>query len=125
LNAGEPLALLYNIPDWDRDPYPSPFGAVPHDLAVRLFYLEHPACWRFGANDLLGKPPAGGAPFAAIGRDCDIPVLARLGHVETVARGPSLRSDRTYRLFRVTPAETTSTVVDQERLTQAKPAQNH
>ena len=33
-----PLVLLYD--DWDRNPYESPFGPIPHDLAVRLFYLE-------------------------------------------------------------------------------------
>ncbi|MBX6316293.1 MAG: glycosyltransferase family 39 protein, partial [Isosphaeraceae bacterium] len=31
----EPLVLLYD--DWDRLPYPTPFGPMPHDLAVRLF----------------------------------------------------------------------------------------
>jgi hypothetical protein len=39
--AGAPLCLLYD--DWDRKPYESPFGAFPHDLAVRLFYLKRPA----------------------------------------------------------------------------------
>ena len=38
-----PLVLLYD--DWDRNPYESPFGAIPHDLAVRLFYLNRPASW--------------------------------------------------------------------------------
>ena len=42
------------------------------------------------------------APFAVIGRDRDLPVLEQLGQVEVVARGPSLRRDRTYALFRVT-----------------------
>ncbi len=39
------LVLLYD--DWDRDPYPTPFGPIPHDLAVRLYYLNRPACWHF------------------------------------------------------------------------------
>ena len=47
-----PLALLYD--DWDRNPYTSPFGAFPHDLAVRLFYLGRPASWHFKAEDLPG-----------------------------------------------------------------------
>jgi hypothetical protein len=104
LGAREPLALLYNVPEWDRAPYPSPFGPVPHDLAVRLYYLERPACWRFGADALTREPPArGGTPFAVIGRAADLPALRRLGRVETLAQGPNLRTDRTYRLFRVTP----------------------
>ena len=38
-----PVTLLYD--DWDRNPYESPFGPFPHDLAVRLFYLRRPAAW--------------------------------------------------------------------------------
>jgi 4-amino-4-deoxy-L-arabinose transferase-like glycosyltransferase len=103
LDAGEPLALLYNVPEWDREPYPSPFGPVPHDLAVRLYYLNHSACWRFGPDDLLKQPPAAGSAFVAIGRSCDIPALERFGQVETIAQGPSVRRDRAYCLFRVVP----------------------
>ena len=44
------LALLYD--DWDRNPYDSPFGLIPHDLAVRLFYLNRPACWHIGTDSL-------------------------------------------------------------------------
>ena len=29
------LVLLYD--DWDRNPYETPFGLIPHDLAVRYF----------------------------------------------------------------------------------------
>ena len=32
-----PVSFLYD--DWDRLPYEGPFGSIPHDLAVRLFYL--------------------------------------------------------------------------------------
>ena len=53
LLPGEPLALLYD--DWDRDPYPTPFGAIPHDLAVRLYYLERPACWHFNTASLRSQ----------------------------------------------------------------------
>ena len=45
------LALLYD--DWDRDPYPTPFGPIPHDLGVRLYYLNRPACWHFGVESLV------------------------------------------------------------------------
>src|SRR5262249_51305047 len=41
LPPGAPVTFLYD--DWDRNPYESPFGAFPHDLAVRLFYLRRPA----------------------------------------------------------------------------------
>ena len=109
LRPGEPLALLYD--DWDRLPYPTPFGPIPHDLGVRLFYLRRPACWRFGVDALAEQPPASdrGAAFAVIGRDRDVPALRRLGRVETLARGPVGRArmskvdDRTFRLYRVTP----------------------
>jgi hypothetical protein len=109
LRPGEPLALLYD--DWDRLPYPTPFGPIPHDLGVRLYYLGRPACWRFGVAKLAAQPPAveRGAAFAVIGRDRDVPALERLGRVETLARGPVGRArmskvdDRTFRLYRVTP----------------------
>ena len=106
LPMGEAVVLLYD--DWDRNPYPSPFGPMPHDLAVRLFYLNRPASWRQGPEDLEQHPPAP-LPFAVIGRDRDLPALRRLGRVETLVRGPVHRSrmsrvdDRTFRLFRVGP----------------------
>lgn len=104
LGPDEPVVLLYNVPEWDRLPYPTPFGPVPHDLAVRLFYLNRPATCRYGADDLVTHPPAPRpSPFAVIGRESDRPALERLGRVETLARGPENRWDRTYRLFRVTP----------------------
>jgi 4-amino-4-deoxy-L-arabinose transferase-like glycosyltransferase len=100
----EPVVLLYNVPEWDRLPYSTPFGPVPHDLAVRLYYLNRPASCRFGADDLVTHPPAPPASsFAVIGRESDRPTLERLGRVEVLARGPATRWDRTYRLFRVTP----------------------
>ena len=116
------LALFYD--DWDRNPYSTPFGSIPHDLAVRLFYLGRPACWHIGPtlgrpNDhVLGGCPATGAlPFTApyrapliqhgglavIGRDRDLPVLKQFGHVEVVFSGPNMRHDRTYALFHILP----------------------
>lgn len=94
----EPLVLFYD--DWDREPYPTPFGPIPHDLAVRLYYLDRPAIW------LLDEPSSPVAPadsVAVIGRDRDLPALAEAGDVDLVAQGPSARWDRTYRLFRLRP----------------------
>jgi 4-amino-4-deoxy-L-arabinose transferase-like glycosyltransferase len=118
--AGMLLTFLYD--DWDRNPYQSPFGLIPHDLAVRLFYLGRSAYWRIGPSSLLthnyvesGFSPMPShsiakkssmslqdAPFAVIGRDRDLPALAQLGQVEVIARGPRIRRDRTYALFRIT-----------------------
>ncbi len=108
LAPGEPVALLYHVPEWDRYPYETPFGPVPHDWAVRLFYLnDHPAPCRFTFDEL----PTGPAPFAVIGRKTDLPGLGRLGRVETLAEGPPARTDRTYRLYRVSPVATPSPLV--------------
>jgi 4-amino-4-deoxy-L-arabinose transferase-like glycosyltransferase len=106
--AAMPLTLLYD--DWDRNPYESPFGRIPHDLAVRLFYLGRSARWQIGPGSLLAHDDTGDAPFAVIGRDRDLPSLKQLGLVEIVTRGPNLRRDRTYSLFRVSrgPAEVRS-----------------
>ena len=106
--------MLYD--DWDRNPYETPFGACPHDLAVRLFYLGRPASWYFRADDLASQDfpliekgaVKGSSPATyVIGRDRDLPALGQLGRVEVVAHGPSVRWDRTYTLFRVTAVQTT------------------
>jgi hypothetical protein len=108
LAPGEPVALLYHVPDWDRAPYITPFGPVPHDWGVRLFYLKRPAPCRFGIDDLAKAPPSA-STIAVIGRPSDLLGLSQLGRVETLAQGPTLRAssskvdDRTYRLYRVTP----------------------
>jgi 4-amino-4-deoxy-L-arabinose transferase-like glycosyltransferase len=105
LRPGEPVALMYHVPEWDRNPYESPFGPFPHDWAVRLYYLEHPAPCRFSLDDLALSPIAPAeSSFAVLGRESDRDGLSRFGRVETLAEGPAVRSDRTYRLFRVTPA---------------------
>ena len=115
-----PLTLLYD--DWDRNPYKSPFGRIPHDLAVRLFYLRRSVCWHMSCDELLtdgrmrakvspntsccvageAKGDGPGRSIAVIARDRDILALKELGWVEVITRGPSLRRDRTYALFRVT-----------------------
>jgi len=97
------LILLYDwdsADPWDRLPYPTPFGPIPHDLAVRLFYLDvkRPAAWLSGPNRLNAEPP-----FSVIARDRDRPALKRLGRVEPRSQGPDHRWDRTYTLYRVTP----------------------
>jgi 4-amino-4-deoxy-L-arabinose transferase-like glycosyltransferase len=100
----EPLVLLYD--DWDRKPYPNPFGPVPHDLAVRLYYLNRPASWRVDMAALTTNPPPptrSSATFAVIGRDRDVPGLRQLGQVETIARGPTGRPDRAFSLYRIKP----------------------
>ena len=104
------MVLLYD--DWDRDPYPTPFGPIPHDLAVRLYYLDRPACWHFtgrGRRPTTSRlaatavPGAPGAGFALIGRERDLPLLEQLGPVEVLAQGPTVKWDRTYLLARVQP----------------------
>jgi 4-amino-4-deoxy-L-arabinose transferase-like glycosyltransferase len=112
LRPAEPLALLYD--DWDRTPYPTPFGPVPHDLAIRLFYFARPAItWHPDAAALCAAPRAT-TPFAVLARSRDLPDLARLGHVETLSRGPILRAssstvdDRAFSLYRITPTSLAS-----------------
>ncbi len=99
LDPRTPLVCLYE--DWDRKPYATPFGPVPHDWAIRLFSFERPATWRQGVPDLIDRPMS--QPFALLARDRDLPALARVGHVEVISKGPSVRFDRTFTLFRVTP----------------------
>ncbi|WZP01066.1 glycosyltransferase family 39 protein [Isosphaeraceae bacterium EP7] len=119
LEAGEPLALLYD--DWDRTPYPTPFGPVPHDLAIRLFSFARPATWHQGIESLAAASSTqAGPPFAVLARSRDLPDLARLGRVETLSQGPILRAssssvdDRAFILYRITP-ETVAAVPGPDR----------
>lgn len=106
--AAEPLVLVYDWdgPDpWDRLPYPNPHGAIPHDLAVRLFYLGAPAGepprWFSGVRNLDHEA----GPLLLIGRERDLPALRRLGSVEILDRSPSAkRLDRRYVLARLHPS---------------------
>jgi len=110
------LILLYD--DWDRDAYPTPFGPIPHDLAVRLFYLNRPVCWHSDARELaghgLGKCPLHNvhnsrALMMIIGRDRDLATLKQLGKVQVLSQSPGARWDRTYVLVRVQPGAETAT----------------
>jgi hypothetical protein len=49
----------------------------------------------------LAPRPSPLTPRYIIGRDRDRPALERLGRVEVLARGPAVRFDRTYTLFRI------------------------
>jgi 4-amino-4-deoxy-L-arabinose transferase-like glycosyltransferase len=107
LPPGEPTAFLYD--DWDRNPYPTPFGPIPHDLAVRLYYLNRPACWHFDPKSLADcRRCSSSRGFAVIGRERDRPALERLGRVEVLADGPPVRFDRTYLLMRISPEPKTA-----------------
>jgi hypothetical protein len=108
LPPGTPVTFLYD--DWDRNPYESPFGAFPHDLAVRLFYLGRPASWCLPGGSLVPARRAEQSPIYIIGRDRDRSALERLGRVEVLAHGPvdrfDRRFDRIYTMFRITPERT-------------------
>lgn len=94
----EPLVLVYD--DWDREPYPTPFGPIPHDLGVRLYYTGRRASWTIDeAPPSLPTAPS----VAVLARDRDRPALEKAGAVEVLARGPDARWDRTFTLFRVRP----------------------
>ncbi len=104
----ERIVLLYD--DWDRDAYPTPFGPVPHDLAVRLFYLNHPVHWYSSAQALIDGEqkaketdpnPDGPMSVTLIGRHRDLPSLEQFGQIEILAHGPSIRWDRTYIMARL------------------------
>ena len=108
LSADEYLVLLYD--DWDRDPYPTPFGAIPHDLALRLYYLQRPACWHFGTTSLRSHGVETCAhhstrsdrnSLVVLGRERDLPALEAMGRVEVISRSQGVRWDRTYLLARV------------------------
>jgi 4-amino-4-deoxy-L-arabinose transferase-like glycosyltransferase len=100
LPRSEPLILLYD--EWDRLPYATPFGAMPHDLPVRLFYLNRPASWRMSPQTLAQECVAATpSSFAVIARTCDLPVLMQLGQVQTITRGPAERHDRAFVLYQV------------------------
>jgi 4-amino-4-deoxy-L-arabinose transferase-like glycosyltransferase len=102
---GEPIFLVYDAPErvdcWDRAPYPTPWGAVPPDLAPRLFYLNDA---RVGlVPNSTGSPPAFGSEgtLVAIARRRDRAALERLGPLAVVAEGPNLRYDRAFVAYRV------------------------
>ena len=66
----EPIVFLYD--DWDRRPYPTPFGPMPYDLAARLFYLRRPGTWCESPDALASKLTKLPQSFAIIGRERDL-----------------------------------------------------
>ena len=108
IESSDSLVLL--LDDWDRLPYATPFGPVPHDLALRLFYLDRPAVVRLKPESLVANPPAG-ASFAVIARKRDLATLQAIGDVQTLVEGPVKRWDRAFLLYRVTKSPTLDDVV--------------
>jgi 4-amino-4-deoxy-L-arabinose transferase-like glycosyltransferase len=95
------IYLLYDAPDrpdrWDREPYATPFGPVPPDLAARLFYLDGPAIACHGIDDLARRlASAPRTSIALITRPRDLPALEALGAVSPLAHGPATRPDRAF-----------------------------
>jgi hypothetical protein len=99
LNPAEALVLLYDPEDHF---YPAVGESLPHDLGVRLFYLERPALVRVGVSSLDQKAPtSAGCVYSVIARDSEQTLLQKLGQVETVMHGPTNRADRSFALFRI------------------------
>lgn len=98
------VALVYS--DWDRNPYASPFGPVPHDLGVRLFYLRRLRAdvVRIVPKEPTPAPPPADGPLYVIARPRDLPALASWGGggsgFEPIAEGPRLRWDRAFVVYR-------------------------
>ena len=120
------VILLYD--DWDRDTYPTPFGPIPHDLAVRLFYLNHPVCWHSNVRVLVNHGVEtcpmhnlhdSRTSMIIIGRDRDLPALKELGEVDILARSDPIRWDRTYLLARIHPCFETVIGMDIQSLSVA------
>jgi hypothetical protein len=106
----EPIVLLYD--DWDRDPYPTPFGPIPHDVAIRLYYLNRPACWHFDVAEIAGDSSTkcrhlaiegSGSSLVILGRARDVEAIRQLGPIEILAEGTGMRWDRTYLIARLWP----------------------
>ena len=104
----EPLTLLYD--DWDRDPYPTPFGPIPHDLALRLYYLDRSACWHMNVTSLANHDKQqyvsqtsswAHTSIVVISREHDLPLLRTLGQVAILDQVLDSRWDRTYLLTQV------------------------
>jgi 4-amino-4-deoxy-L-arabinose transferase-like glycosyltransferase len=99
----EPFVLLYDFNSadpWDRKPYETPFGQSPHDLAVRLFYLDRPATWLATPESLQAMLECQSS-IALVARERDLPALRESAKVEPIAQGPADRWDRTFSLVRL------------------------
>jgi hypothetical protein len=102
IDASTPLILLYDLERaerWDKDPYPTPFGPIPSDLAARLFSLNRPTAWRSGIKGLRSDLPQ--RTFHIIARERDFEDLSKIGRVEIIDRGPLTRWDRVFVLYRI------------------------
>jgi hypothetical protein len=106
----DPLALLYD--DWDRDPYPTPFGPIPHDLAIRLYSVGRPLCWHFDVESLVTHErqrdrregiaaSRSDQTIAVIARRRDLDALRSVGRIEVLCEAEPSRWDRNYLLARV------------------------
>ncbi len=101
LNQKGPVYLLYD--DWDRKPYRTPFGSFPHDLGVRLFYLDRSqVLWSDDVRVVDSyKNQYGYQSIFVVARRRDLPVLNRLGDVKERLEGPRVRWDRCFVLFQI------------------------
>jgi hypothetical protein len=106
LSSDARVYLLYDAPDrpdrWDREPYKTPFGPVPPDLAARLFYLARQVVVAYGIGDLSRElDVAVPSRIAIIARPRDLPALKTLGAVEILGHGPAARIDRQFSFARL------------------------
>ncbi len=110
----EPVLLVYDAPNraekWDKVSYPTPWGDIPSDLAVRLFYLgDRPVRWTFGRADKITLP--NDLTTIVIARPRDEARLARLGRSERILAGPRKRPDRVFVAYRITPDKHSSSPI--------------
>jgi 4-amino-4-deoxy-L-arabinose transferase-like glycosyltransferase len=112
LKPDDKMILIY---DWDepelfdRLPYPTPYGPIPHDLAVRLFYLNRPRdkqpSWQSGTENIAVENSA----LFLIGRERDLPNLRAIADLNILDRSPNIgRTDREYLLIHMAPQKPNS-----------------
>lgn len=100
-NRRETVCFLYD--DWDRKPYHTPFGSIPHDLGVRLFYLNRPlVIWSDDPFSIDQEPSRKqNTSIFVVARERDLPVLRKLGDVKYLITGAQSRWDRRFLLFEI------------------------
>ena len=104
-----PLVFIYDRPDaepaFDKAPYPTPWGGLPHDLAARLFLSgERPVAWGC-LPQVLSALPESDRGWIFIARERDAPELAAHGELRLVERGPDLREDRAFVAYHLAPVQ--------------------